>query len=84
MPYEGSKDEEELKAVAVVNQNNKNSNVVSDFESESDDKAEENVFDEHIDDKVEATSKTTINAKVIRSMKKLQALYNDDVNKILE
>ena len=44
----------------------------------------ENFFDEDIDDKVIASPKSTINAKVIQAMKKLQALYNDNANKIIK
>ena len=35
-----------------------------------------------IDKKVEAPSKTTVNARVVQAMKQLQALYKEDVNKI--
>ena len=69
--------------VPVVNQSN-NNNVVSDSCSESNDKeAEKNFLDNDVYDKVETTPKTTINAKV-HAMKKLQALYNNDANKIIK
>ena len=77
-------DEEELKMVPIINNYN-NSNVVS--ESDSDDNIEsdnKNFFDEDIDDQVKATPKTTINAKVVQPMKKLQASYNNDANKIVK
>ena len=41
-------------------------------------------FDKDINHKVEATRQTTINAKLVHKMKKLQALYNDNVNKIVK
>ena len=41
-------------------------------------------FDEYIKDQVLASPKTTVNAKVIRAMKKLQALYNNDMNEIIK
>ena len=37
-------------------------------------KTHKKVFDEDIDDEVEATPETTINAKVVLAIKKLQAL----------
>ena len=43
-----------------------------------------NFFDEDIDDKVKATPQTTINVKVVPAMKKLQASYNNDTNKIIK
>ena len=73
-------EKEELK---TVNQNNSNNNVVSDSDSVSDHKNEDNVFDAGINNKVEATPKTTINAKVVHVTKKLQASCNDDANKII-
>ena len=44
----------------------------------------ENLFDEDIDDTVIASPKTMINTKVIQAMKKLQASYNNNANKIIE
>ena len=41
-------------------------------------------FDEDIDDQVKVAPQTTINTKVVQAMKKFQALYNDDENKIIE
>ena len=83
--YEGSNDKEGLETVPIVNQNNDNYDVVSDSKSESDDnKAEENIFDDDIDEEVKATPKTTVNAKVVLVMKKLQASYNDDASKIVK
>ena len=58
MSYEESDDDDEVKMVTAINQNNNNDcYVVSDFKSN--DKAEENLFDEDIDNEVEATPKTT-------------------------
>ena len=33
-------------------------------------------------EEVEANPKTTVNAKVVKAIKKLQALYNNDANKM--
>ena len=53
--YEGSNDEEELEMVPILNYYN-NSNVVSDPESESNNKeAEESIFDNDIEKEVKAT-----------------------------
>ena len=83
MSYEGSDDKEELKMLPVINQNNNNYyDIVSD--SNGDNELEENFFDEEINDEFEATTKTTINAKVVQAKKKLQALYNNDANKIVK
>ena len=41
-------------------------------------------FDEDINDQVIALPQTTVNTKVIWAMKKLQASYNNDVNKIIK
>ena len=66
--YEGSDDEEELEAVSIINQNN--NNAVSASHSESDEEqSEENCFNDDIDKEVKATPKSTINAKVIHTMK---------------
>ena len=68
--YEGMDDEDKVEPVSVINQNNHNYYyVVSDFES--DDEAKENCFQEHANDKVEASPKTTVNMKVVHAMKKL-------------
>ena len=77
MTYEGSDENEDLKTVPIINNNDDNYNIVSD-------KHEENFFNKDIDDKVKVTTKTTINAKVVQKMKKFQALYNDNSNKIIE
>ena len=50
----------------------------------SDEDAKENVFEGQIDDKIEVTHKTTLNQKVVQALKNIQALYNEDVNKIIE
>ena len=86
MSYEGSDDEEqELKTVPVIINNN-NVNVVSDSDSDSSKKDFKNdgnkFFDEDINDQVKTTPQTTINAKVVWPMKKLQALYNIDAKKL--
>ena len=87
MTYEGPDDEEELKIVPIEN-NNINVNIVSNSNSDSSDEDfesnEENFLDEDINDQVKASPETTINAKVVRVMKKLQASYNDDANKIIK
>ena len=57
---------------------------ISDSSSENnDEESEENVFDNDINEEIEVTPKTTINAKVVCTMKKLQALCNDDTSKIV-
>ena len=78
MSYEGLNDEEELKMVSIVNENN-NVNKITDIKNDN-----ENVFNKDIDNKVEVTPKTTINAKVTHAMKKLQALFDNGVNKIIK
>ena len=85
--YEGSDEEEEFETVSK-NDNNGDINIVSDSDSDlSDDDLEnneENFFDEDADKQVIALHKPTINTKVIRAMKKLQASFNDDANKIIK
>ena len=85
--YEGSDDDEELKIVPVDNKNN-DVNVVSNSDSDSSDKDfennEENVFDEDINDQDITSSKTTVNTKVVRVIKKFQASYNNDAHKIIK
>ena len=44
----------------------------------------DNFFDEDIDDQVKVSPQTTVKAKVVWAMKKFQASYNDDANKIIE
>ena len=83
MSYEGLDDDGEFEIVPIVNNND--ANIVSYSDSDDDIKNNnDNFFDEYIDDKVEVTSHTTINAKVVCAIKKLQALCNDDANKIVE
>ena len=72
MKYEGLDDEEELKMVPIVSQNNHHNNKISDSNSGNNDKNKENVFNENIDKEVEVTLKITINSKVVHAMKKLQ------------
>ena len=85
--YEGSDKEEEHKIVSIDNNNN-GLHVVSDSNSDSSDDDfktnKKNLFAKVVDDKVIASPKTSINIKVIPAMKKLQALYNNDANKIIE
>ena len=72
------------RTVPIISQNINNSNVLSDSDSDSNDKNQENLFDEDINEEVKATPKTTINTKVVHAMKKLQALCNHDANKIIK
>ena len=68
--YEGSDDEKELEIVPIDNNDN-NINVVSDSDNDSSDENFEinkkNFFEK-------SPPKTTIDTKVVRAMKKLQAL----------
>ena len=59
--YEGFYDDEELETVPLINQNKNNCYVVNN--SESDDEVEVNLFNKDFDTEVEATPKTTTNAK---------------------
>ena len=70
-------DEEELKTVHKVN-NNDNNNIVTDSSMTMTSKMKD------IDYEVKVTPNTTINAKIVRAMKKLQASYNDSASKIIE
>ena len=85
--YKGSDYEEELKTVPVENDNN-HENIVSNSNSESSSEDfknnEGNFFHKDINHKVIASHKTTVNAKVVQAMKKLQASYNYDANKIIK
>ena len=84
MSYKGSDDEEELQTIPVVNNNN-DINIVSDLDSDDDIKNDNKIFfHKDINDEVKATPKTTVNKKVVCSIKKLQALYNNDANKIVK
>ena len=75
-----SKVDDEVVATTENNQTNHNNyNVVSNSESND----EENIFDEDVDNEVESHLQTTVNAYVICAMKKLQALYNSNANKIV-
>ena len=68
----------------MISENVNNRNVIRDSNIDNDNNNKnENIFDEYIDDKLEVTSITTTNAKVVQTMKKLQAVYNDDANKII-
>ena len=85
--YEGSDDEEELEEVSK-NKNTSDLNIVSDSDSDSDNDHLENnediPFDKDVNEQVITSPETTVNSKLIRAMKKLQASYNDDANKIIE
>ena len=48
------------------------------------DEVEENLFQKQIEDEIEGTLKTTLNPKVLRVVKNLQASHNDDANIIME
>ena len=82
--YEGSDDNEELETVPIVSQNNNYCNVVSNSNNDSDDENQENFFDQDISKEVKVTRKFTINVKVVGAVKKLQALYRYDANKIIK
>ena len=70
MSCEGLNDDEELKTVPIIKENSKNSNVVSNSDSDNVNNNEsKNVFDKDIDNEVKATHKTTIEAKVVWMMK---------------
>ena len=75
--YEGSDEEEELKTVPII-KNNNSINIVSDFDSDSSEEdfenSEDNFFDEDIGNQVKISPQTTVNTKVARAMKKLQVL----------
>ena len=82
--YEGLDSEEELEPIPIVNNNN-NINLVGDSNSDDDIENDNNkLFEEDLDDKVNVTPKTTINAKVVHTRKKFQASYNDNANKIVK
>ena len=85
--YERTDEEEELEIVSE-NNNNSDINIVSDSDTDLSDNDvknnEETFFDEENDDQVIASPKSQINSKLIRAMKKLQASYNDDANKIIK
>ena len=74
--------------VSVVNNNMNRVNIVSDFDSdlskEDFENSNNNFLDEDVNDEVKISPNTTVNAKVVQAMKRLQALYNDDANEIVE
>ena len=43
-----------------------------------------NYFDDNMDNQVKASPQTTLNSKVVQAMKKLQAPYSDNANKIIK
>ena len=74
-------DDDEVEPVQEVNQNN-NNYYYAVCDSKSDD--EENIFDEDINDELEANPKIAVNANMVQAMKKQEASYNDDANKIVK
>ena len=79
--YEGSDDKEKLEMVPLINNNN-SYNAVSDSKSNGDDEVDKNLFDDNVNKEVKVTSKTSININMVQAMKKLQALYHEDANKL--
>ena len=73
MTYEGSDDDEEHELVPLMNQNNNNNyNIARNVESKS--VNGKNLFNKNVNEEVEATHKTTVNAKVVQTIEKLYAL----------
>ena len=72
----------------LKNNNNSDVNIISDSNSDlSDDDLENNeeiFFDKDVNEQVKALPTTPIDSKLIWAMKKIQALYNDDANKIIK
>ena len=63
--YEGAHNDKEFERVLACNENKTNNyNLVSNLER--DDKVEENLFGEQIEDKIEVTPKTTLNLNAVR------------------
>ena len=77
MSYEDKED-----VVFTNNNNNKYNDVVKN--SESDELTQENLFGKDVEDKMKVNPKNALNAKVVHAMKNLQALYDEDTNKIVE
>ena len=46
------------------------------------DEVNRNLFDKDNNDDIEVTPKTTVNTEVVQAMKKLQASYNNNANKL--
>ena len=68
--YEGSEKEVEHESVPVINNNNNTVNIVPDSNSDDDIKNDtKNVFDKDINNEVEVTPQTTINAKLVHPMR---------------
>ena len=66
------------------NNSNNNCNVVND--SDNDDKKEkeeENILEQEVEDDFEVTPETTLNQKMVRSMKNLQATCNSKQEKVV-
>ena len=84
LSFEGSDEEDELKTFPIISQTNKNNHLVSNSNSDSDGKNQENIFNEDIGKEVKVTPNTTFNAKVVHAMKKLKASYNNNANKIIK
>ena len=79
--YDGLDDEEEIK-MASTNKDNNNGNILRD--SENDDEAKKNFFEEWVNDEIKVTPKTTLNPKMVCAVKNLQASYNNDANNIFK
>ena len=73
-------DEEDDEPIPV---NNGNYSIVND-DSNSNDEIEKNIGDHEFDEELKVTLAIILNQKVIRVMKNLQALYDEDMNKIVE
>ena len=82
--YEGVDEEKELEPVSIINNNN-NVNIVNDSNSANNIKNNNNNFlIKTLMMKSMWPPKTTINAKVVCTMKKFQALYNNNANNIIK
>ena len=85
--YEGLDEEEEPKG-GTWNGSCSNVNVVRYSDSDSSEEdfkyKKGNLFDEDINDQVKVSPQTTVTAKVVWALKKFQASYNEDANKIIK
>ena len=83
MSYKSSDGEVEPKTFPIINNdNNNNCNLVTDSNPYTNIENDNNdFFDKDINNQVEATPNTSINAKVVHTMKNLQVLSNDDTTK---
>ena len=69
--------------IEMVTENNDINNDYNIFSNDLDGQ-EENLFNQQIDKELEVIPKTTLNPKVIRVVKNLQASYNKNANKIVK